>query len=328
MRSASRPPQPRHLPAALASAGLVLMAHGWLLSGLPRAPGPWRAATASPPRAVQVRQIVLPAATKPVTLPVLRSPAPQPPSQRLPQPAPSETAAATVVPPPATPAADASPAATTPVYATRLAPAATLYYGLRRGAASGRAVLRWAPDGGRYDLSLHGQLLAAPSVAWVSQGAIDAHGIAPERYTESRRGRELRAANFQRASARITFSGPQLEYALPPGAQDRLSWMLQLGAVMAADPTHETPGERLLLFVVGSRGDAEVWTFTVQSRETIELPGTGHVDTVHLRREPQRTYDTLVDVWLDPRRHHLPVRARISVRADSTEFVLEQLTLP
>lgn len=215
-----------------------------------------------------------------------------------------------------------------PVYATRLPPAATLHYSLRRGTASGQAVLRWSPDGDRYALSLHGHLPKAPTVGWASQGTIDAHGIAPERYTESRLGRELRAANFQRDSGRITFSGPPLEHKLPPGAQDRLSWMLQLGAVLAADRALEAPGQNVQLFVVGSRGDAEVWTFTVQGRAQVDLPGTGQVDSVLLRREPRRTYDTLVEVWLDPARHHLPVRIQLTLRGDSTQFVLEQLTLP
>ena len=31
--------------------------------------------------------------------------------------------------------------------------------------------------------------------------------------------------------------------------------------------------------------------------------------TVHLLREPRHPYDTRVEVWLDPARHHLPVRA-------------------
>lgn len=30
---------------------------------------------------------------------------------------------------------------------------------------------------------------------------------------------------------------------------------------------------------------------------------------LHLRREPTRSYDTRVEVWLDPQRQHLPVRA-------------------
>ncbi|HLL17455.1 MAG TPA: hypothetical protein VK439_01620, partial [Rubrivivax sp.] len=50
-----------------------------------------------------------------------------------------------------------------PVYPTRLAPPATLHYTLRRGAASGKAVLRWSPDGARYELSLRALLSPTPN---------------------------------------------------------------------------------------------------------------------------------------------------------------------
>ena len=229
-------------------------------------------------------------------------------------------------PPAAAPAAEAEPAP--PVYATLLAPAATLHYSLHRGAATGSALLQWAPDAGRYALSLRSQMSATPGIDWASLGAIDAHGIAPDRYTESRRGRERRAANFQRDSARITFSGPQLQHALPPGAQDRLSWMLQLGAVIAANPSLQEPGRQVRLFVVGSRGDAEVWTFVVQGLEDIELPGAASAQALHLRREARHLYDTLAQVWLDPARHHLPLRIQLTGHNEVTEFVLERLTLP
>ena len=75
-------------------------------------------------------------------------------------------------------------------------------------------------------------------------------------------GREQRAVNFQHEAGRITFSGPQLQLPLLPGAQDRLSWMLQLPAVLEAEPALRVPGSEVLIFVAGTRGDGQVWTFT------------------------------------------------------------------
>ena len=51
---------------------------------------------------------------------------------------------------------------------------------------------------------------AAARPRWVrtARAGSDAAGIAPERYVESRRGREQRAVNFQHEAGRITFSGP------------------------------------------------------------------------------------------------------------------------
>lgn len=194
---------------------------------------------------------------------------------------------------------------------------------MRRGAASGTAQLDWAWAEGRYRLSLHGHLPAAPQAAWVSQGLLDDAGVAPERYTEHRRGRELRAANFQREADRISFSGPSLEYPLVAGAQDRLSWMIQLGAVLSANPALAKPGAQISVFVVGTRGDAESWLFTVQGHENLDLPGGFVPQAVHLLREPRRPYDTQAHVWLDPHRHHLPVRLHLRVRATGEGTLLE-----
>jgi hypothetical protein len=217
-----------------------------------------------------------------------------------------------------------------PVYATRLPPAVTLQYQLRRGRLYGHAELHWVPAATGYELTMRGQAAGAPLLGSTSVGRLDAHGIAPERQTEHRRGRELRAVNFQRDSARITFSGPQREYPLVSGTQDRLSWMLQLAGVLAADAALAEPGHQVQLFVSGPRGDAAVWVFEVASRETVDVPAGTVADAVHLRREPRGPYDTQVDVWLDPARHYLPARAHLLVgpTGDGTEFLLEGLVEP
>ncbi len=215
-----------------------------------------------------------------------------------------------------------------PVYATRLPPASTLQYTVQRagpGRSGIQAELRWRPSGDTYTLTL-----GMGAAGWASVGGLDLHGIAPERHVETRRGREVRAANFQRDSARITFSGPQTEYPLLPGAQDRLSWMLQLAGVMAANPQLAEAGGEVALFVAGVRGDGAVWTFTTIGTESLDLPSGVLTGLVHLHREPQRPYDTRVDVWLDPARQHLPVRLRMQTRADSesSDFQLATLSQP
>jgi hypothetical protein len=195
-----------------------------------------------------------------------------------------------------------------PVYATQMPASASLHYQLQRGAVAGHAQLVWQRRDDGYELSLEGELLGMPVLGSVSRGTIDADGVAPVRLVERRRPRELRAANFQREAQRITFSGPQTEHALRPGAQDRLSWMIQLPAIVQADASLAQPGARVTLFVVGTRGDAEAWHFEVLGREALELPAGAVADALHLLREPRRPYDTRVEVWLDPARHYLPVR--------------------
>ena len=126
--------------------------------------------------------------------------------------------------PPATPAPPAPGGTPLPAYAAHLPPPMTLHYSVRQGGATSQALLRWQPAGDRYRLTLERSGQAA--LGSDSQGRLGAAGLAPERYVESRRGREQRAVNFQHEAGRITFSGPQLQYPLLPGAQDRLSWIM------------------------------------------------------------------------------------------------------
>ena len=219
-----------------------------------------------------------------------------------------------------------------PVYATRLPPSTTLRYALRRNGVPGHTELQWQSDGAQYSLRLRNDAAGALNLGSASRGAIDSqgHGLEPERHTDSRRGRDVRAVNFQRDTARVTFSGPRGEVPLVAGAQDRLSWLLQLAGIAEANPALRAAGSEIAVFVVGTRGDAEVWLCTVIGPEAIDLPAGPVPDALHLRRAPRRLYDTTVDVWLDPARHHLPVRVQLLVRptGQETTLLLESADLP
>ena len=317
---------------------LALAGHAVLLGMVPLGLGD--GATGGVPAPMQARRIVLapPVAPALIAEPPLRSPPQQSPAAPLPS--------AATVPSPALAAASAAEAApaeepTTaalppdsgggdvPTYATRMPPAAVLKYELKRGALVGQAVLVWRPREDGYNLSLEGTVFAQPVIAWVSQGGFDADGLAPERFVDKRRSRDARAANFQRDKGRITFSGPRVDFPLVPGAQDRLSWMVQLAAVIEANTAHYIPGEHISFFVAGARGDADIWVFNVEAQVDLELPNSRVENALRLRREPRKPYDTMVEVWLDPARHHLPVRLRLSIpqTGDSTDFLLLQSTL-
>jgi hypothetical protein len=178
-------------------------------------------------------------------------------------------------------------------------------YHLQRGLLVGSAELDWAPQpDARYALQLQGWVAGLSMLDWISQGQLDAAGIAPERFAVRRRGRDTHAANFQREAGKITFSGPTHELPLLPGAQDRLSWLLQLPAIVAAAPERFVAGTSVVLFVAGARGDADVWTFVVHGIEMV-----GERPALKLVREPRRLYGIRVEVWLDPAEHHLPLRA-------------------
>jgi len=77
--------------------------------------------------------------------------------------------------------------------------------------------------------------------------------------------------------------------------------------------------------VAGARGDADVWSFAVVGNQGVDVVGIRIESTLALRREPRKPYDTQVEVWLDPARHHLPVRLKLSTAGgdDALEFVLK-----
>jgi hypothetical protein len=310
----------------------VMVLHGvalqqWQPAAVPRAaqvPGP----------GLRTRVLVAPPAVPPPQL-TERIPAavplpPQPGARRDP-----DRQAATPVqmpsPQPVT-ALPADPAAPTPepagntelpVYPTRLPPPLQWTYTVQRAGGGGTAVLRWQPEGERYQARLEASVAGAPAFDWSSAGLIDGAGVAPVRFVDRRRGRGAQAANFQRETGRITYSGPPVEQPLPPGAQDRLSWWLQLAGIVAAEPARWQAGRRIEVFVSGARGDAEVWTFTVIGTEPVASPDTS-IPWLKLLREPSRPYDTRAEVWLDPARHHMPARLRLTNGDAFTELSLAE----
>lgn len=194
-----------------------------------------------------------------------------------------------------------------PLYPAVPPAAAVLRYRLQRGAVSGEAVLSWQPQDARYELRLDAQLRGGrPLIEQRSLGAIEPTGLAPERFVDRRRGRAAQAANFQRESGRITFSGPTIELPAWPGAQDRVGWIVQLAAIQAAAPA---PLPEITLFVVGARGGAGRWTFEARGAEAVATP-FGTVPALHYERRPATADDLQVEVWLDPARGFWPVRLR------------------
>jgi hypothetical protein len=207
-----------------------------------------------------------------------------------------------------------------PTYATRPPAAGQWRYELQRGLATGYATLRWAPEAdGRYALHLEGRIAGVTVLDWVSRGAIDGAGLAPERFVIRRRGRDSQAANFQRDARKITFSGPTHEVPLLPGVQDRLSWMVQMAAIVQAAPERFVAGSTLTLMVVGARGGADVWRFDVAGFED-----TAGRRALKLVRQARRPHDTQLEMWLDAASAYLPLRASLTQPEGGAPLELRQ----
>lgn len=175
--------------------------------------------------------------------------------------------------------------------------------------------MHWRRDGPSYSAALAARLDDGQRLfEWTSRGTTDAHGVAPERFVALGRRGQAAAANFQRATGRITYAGPTVAHLLPPAAQDRLSALVQVAGIVAATPERfAAPGAQIALFVSGARGDAEVWLF--ESRGVVpwsgEGAGSGTQAAVHLVREAARPYDQRVELWLDADRAAPPLRLNV-----------------
>ncbi len=208
-----------------------------------------------------------------------------------------------------------------PVYSVALPPAFSTRYEFKRGALGGTAELSWAPSGGRYNLRLQARLGEMTVLTQTSEGRFENTGLEPERFLDQRIGRTALAANFQADKGLVSFSGPAHTYAWRPGTQDRLSWLVQLPGILAAESTRLAQGQRFAMVVVGARGDADVWTFRLMGWDEVATR-SGAVRCVKLLREARHAHDQQVEVWLDAQGHYLPVRARIGGPDDPRPYEL------
>ena len=263
-----------------------------------------------------------------------------------PEPPPLATVAETGAPPPAnpepsdTPAAQGSAIAITPPGtaegtgspqppAVRIPAPVRLGFDVAGQAKgfqySARAELLWQHDGQQYQARQEISVLFLGSRSQTSVGEITPLGLQPRRFGD--RSRSEQAAHFDFAQGRVSFSANTQPATVAPGAQDRLSVFLQLGALLSAAPERFGVGTRISIPTVSARA-ADTWTFTVEGEETLELP-IGTVQAVQLQRLPRRDYDQKAQVWLAPELGYLPVRIRITqTSGDFAELSLRSRAEP
>ncbi len=169
------------------------------------------------------------------------------------------------------------------------------YYGI--------GTITWTIADARYQSDLKAAvdflLFKVNVLASHSEGAVTPAGLAPDRYTETPRKRSALATNFNRdARQSISFSSSPATVPLMAGAQDRLSVLFQIGALLRANPDLATMGGHIDIPVAGVRGEVESWVFETRGIETIEV-GPGPLSTAHLRRVPKSgSNDKTIDIWI------------------------------
>ncbi len=244
-------------------------------------------------------------------------PAPAAPDKPRPQAVPTastpEAMPADLLIPPPVPAVDpgALPPLDSPrIYPTRLPSETTLVYTLKYRGYEGRAELHWQFKYSKYQLTLRHELLSGRA-SWRSdsEGRIGNEGLIPERSTEELPGGAKASTQFQPAAGMTAAADPEEAraglQALPRGLQDRVSWIIQLSAIAGSDPGLAAPGHDIGLLVASAFGPPETWTFRSLEPDTDnpDLPGLPRL--LHETTWPQARR---VEVWLDPRRDHLPAR--------------------
>jgi hypothetical protein len=289
------------------SLALVLAGHAYLLGwiGLPRRADTVVHAPSLPPQAW--RLVAAPAPARPPT----PAPAPRaaPPAAPLPDTLPDTPAAAAPASTAAAPPAAASAPVLLQVPALLELPIAgegQISYDFALDGESGQALLRWAVEQGRYRLDLERRVGDRELPSWHSEGLVGPQGLQPLRHAEQRRGRDRQAINFRRDEGLISYSASPRLQALPAGVQDRLSWWIQLSAMVAAEPSLE-PGLRLVIPVAALKGGVQDWVF-----ELVEQQGALWRVRRQLAAGEQRP-ELQWELWLDSRRAYLPVRLRFSL---------------
>jgi hypothetical protein len=192
---------------------------------------------------------------------------------------------------------------------TRIPPSETLKYDVRRGLLSGEGQITWQVSGSQYRLTLEAHMPVFGTIfQQTSQGGFDAAGLAPTRHTEQRLRRSEQALsmvrNPQGGEGHVALSTRSEQAPLSPGLQDRVSWMVQLPALLEGHPGTLQTGQRFDIDVASVSGSVQVWHFDVVEARTAE----GLVKLVRHSDDPRATR---AEAWADPRRHHWLVRVRM-----------------
>ncbi|WP_395061304.1 DUF3108 domain-containing protein [Paraburkholderia silvatlantica] len=192
----------------------------------------------------------------------------------------------------------------------------TFYNGVRNQPGT----IHWSSDGQRYEMIVRVPLPFVGEFSWTSKGRVDAFGLAPDQYIEKRGHRPSDVTVFNRTDKQIVFTRTPNSLALPDGAQDRFSMVMQLASLVRGDPDAYKPGVTRE-FYVADNDSGETWPITTIGDETVSTDH-GYVTARHFMRLPRRAGDKRrIDVWLAPALGWLPVRL-VQTEPNGNQFEL------
>jgi hypothetical protein len=148
---------------------------------------------------------------------------------------------------------------------------------------------------------------------FLSLGRVTERGLEPDHFEGSRGADDRRrvVADFDWQAQRITLErdGAKDSFALPAGAQDRLSMMYQF-MMLGYD------GVSQLEFTMTNGRKIDRYRYAVTPDVVIDTP-LGRMTTLHLVKQRQPG-DTVTEIWIAPQHAYLPVK--MLVVEDGTRY--------
>jgi hypothetical protein len=154
-----------------------------------------------------------------------------------------------------------------------------------------------------------------------SVGQVASDGLEPQQYTETPRNKPTSTVTFKRdasGSSLVSFSQSADLPNAAPGVQDRLTILLQVGALMQANSLLKQAGARFSIPVAGLKGNIDLWNFAVQGLEPVHAD-IGTIEGWHVSRVLRPgSNDRGVEVWVSNQSPSIPLRVRYSEPDGST----------
>ncbi len=250
---------------------------------------------------------------------------------------PVTAAASEIAAGPVTAAATAPPIASAPVTAPATALAdplsalwpqdARINYLLggqfRGGPLFGGARVQWVRVGTDYQAQVEIRLPLGQTLAYTSQGRVDAGGLTPLAYEEARgsRRRQTRMTDTEV----VMHDGKTL--ARPPGLQDMASQFIELGHRLRAGRLATALGGSVSL-PLARPGGIDLWTYDITAQDTVRTPRLGEVVAVRLTPRPvsHPRGTVTAEFWFAPSLQYLPARVRVSMGEEAfIDLVVESI---
>ncbi|HMS26137.1 MAG TPA: DUF3108 domain-containing protein [Burkholderiaceae bacterium] len=186
----------------------------------------------------------------------------------------------------------------------------------------GQAELNWQHDGVIYNLSLVASYFGMDIFEQKSQGITNTTGLQPVRFSDKRYRKSEVAAHFNHELGKITFSSNTPDAILLSGAQDRLSIIMQLAGMLAADPMRYGTGSTVNVQVASDKL-AEPWIIAIENSETLTI-GLEKSIARKVTRNPRREFDQKVELWFATEQNYAPVRFRFTeTNGDFVDAILK-----